>query len=364
MNLLSRLRGRPWADVLGSWAAARIVVLGALALAVFLRLPHRLDLLGWDAFHYLWIADNGYPTDSPAEARFFPLVPLLTHALGLLPGVSTGTALLLIANAGAVVLALLLHRLARDEGLDDDGAGRAVWLLVLAPPAFVLVWGYAESVFGALAVAFATAVRRGAWGPAVLFGFLAGTARPVAVALIGFAVVEAARGLRGARAAQVLRRLAAVAAPALGIGVYLTYIGLRTGSPLLPFTVQERGSLRGGIVADPISVAIRNVHVALTGQSVGSGLHVLWLLAYLALLVVGARMLPAGYTVLAAITLFLAATSGGMNSLERYAWSAFPFTLVLARLTGRPWLFRLVLAVSTALMLGYTLLAFGRRYVP
>jgi uncharacterized membrane-anchored protein len=117
-------------------------------------------------------------------------------------------------------------------------------------------------------------------------------------------------------------------------------------------------------VTDPIAVAIRNVHVALTGQSVGSGLHVIWLLGYLALLVVVARTLPAGYTVLAAVTLFLAATSGGMNSLERYAWSAFPFTLALALSTRRPWVFRLVLTVSTALMLGYTLLAFARRYIP
>jgi hypothetical protein len=197
VNLLSRLRGRPWADVLGSWAAARLVVVGGLALAAFLALPHRVGLLGWDADHYLWIADNGYPVGAPAETRFFPLIPLLTHALGWLPGVSHGAALLVIANAGAVVLALLLHRLARDEGLGDDGAARAVWLLTLAPPAFVLVWGYAESIFGALAVAFAAAIRRQSWGRAVLFGFLAGTARPVAVALIGFALVEAARGLRG-----------------------------------------------------------------------------------------------------------------------------------------------------------------------
>jgi hypothetical protein len=358
------VRGRPWADVLGSWAAARLVVLGALGLAAFLGLPKRMDLLGWDAVHYLFIADHGYQVSAPNETRFFPLVPLMTRALAVLPGVSTAAALLLIANVGAVVFALLVHRLARDEGLGRDGAGRAVWLLTLAPPAFVLVMGYAESVFGALAVVYAGSVRRGAWGRAAAAGFLAGTCRPVALAVVAFGLVEAARGLRGAGPAEVLRRLAAVAAPAAGIAVYLAYIGARTGSPLLPFTVQSKSHFRGSIVSDPISGAVHNAEVALTGQSIGSGLHVVWLLIYLALLVVVARTLPAGYTALAAVTLFLAATSHGMNSLERYAWSAFPFTLALAAVTGRPWVFRLVLTVSAALLLGYALLAFASRYTP
>ena len=358
------VRGGPWADVLGSWAAARLVVVGALGLAAFLALPRRVGLLGWDAVHYLFIADHGYPADAPNETRFFPLVPLLARALALLPGVSTGTALLLIANLSALVFALLLHRLARDEGLGRDGAGRAVWLLTLAPPAFVLVMGYAEGVFGALAVVYAGSVRRAAWGRAAAAGFVAGTCRPVALALVAFALVEAARGLRGAGRAEVLRRLVAVAAPAAGIAVYLAYIGARTGSPLLPFTVQSEAHFRGSIISNPVTVAVRNVAVALTGQSVGSGLHVVWLLLYLALLAVAARTLPAGYTVLAAVTLLLAATSHGMNSLERYAWSAFPFTLALAAVTGRPWMFRLALAVSAAFLLGYALLAFASRYTP
>ncbi len=236
--------------------------------------------------------------------------------------------------------------------------------MALAPPAFVLVMGYAESVFGALAVAFLAALRRRAWVAAAATGFLAGTCRPLAVVLVAVALVEAVRERRGAGVSEVLRRLAAVIAPAAGIGVYLAYIGARTGSPLLPFTVQSDERFRGEIVGNPISVAIRNVEVALTGQSVGSGLHVVWLLVYLALLVAVARTLPASYTVLAGLTLVLAATSGGMNSFERYAWSAFPFVLALARLTTRGWVFQLTLAASTAGLVGYALLAFAGRYVP
>jgi hypothetical protein len=355
---------RPVADVLASWSAARVAVTGALGLAFFLGLADREGLLDWDAAYYVSIAEIGYPLESPQVTRFFPLVPLLTRVVSFAPGVSTGVALLLVANLGALVYAWSLHRLALAEGLDEGAASRAVWLLALAPPAFVLVMGYAESVYGALAVAFLAALRRRAWDRAAVFGLLAGTCRPLAVVLVAVAAVEAGRGLRDSGTPELLRRLLAVLAPAIGTGAYLAYIGARTGQPLLPFTVQSDHDLRGTVIGDPLSVAYRLVQGALNGRSPGSGLHVLWLLVYLVLLVFVARRLPASYTVLAALTVVLAATSGGMASLERYAWSAFPFTLVLAQLTSRPWAFRLALTASTAGLVGYALLAFAGRVVP
>jgi hypothetical protein len=355
---------RPVIDVVTSWTSARLAVLGALGLVSFLALPGRQGLLGWDAAYYVDIAEYGYPVEIPERTRFFPLVALLARAVSLLPGVSTGIAVLVVANVGALVYALLLHRLARQEGMDEGTAGRAVWLMTLAPPAFVLVMGYAEGVYGALVVAFLAALRRRQWGPAAAAGLLAGTCRPLAVVLVVVAVVEAARGLHGIRWRDLGLRLAAVVAPAAGTGAYLAYIGARTGDPLLPYTIQSRQELRGTIAENPVSVAWRGVQGALTGESVGTGLHVVWLLVYLVLLVVVARTLPASYTVLAGLTLLLAATSGGMNSLERYAWSAFPFVLALARLTSRPWSFLLALTVSTSGLVAYAVLAFAGRYVP
>jgi hypothetical protein len=356
---------RAWlTDVLASWVAARLAVLGAYGLTVFLALPGRQGLLGWDAAYYASIADHGYPGDAPEVTRFFPLVPLLARAVATVPGVSTGVALLVVANVGALVYAVLLHRLARDEGMDDAAAARAVWLMALAPPAFVLVMGYAEAVYGALAVAFLAALRRRAWWQAAAAGALAGTCRPLAVILVAVALVEAARGLRGTSWREVVERLVAVLAPAVGTGAYLAYIGARTGQPLLPFTVQSDPHFRGEIIGNPFSVAYELVNGALDGNSIGSGLHVLWLLVYLVLLLVMARTLPAAYTVLAGLTLALAATSGGMNSLERYAWSAFPFVLLLARITSKPWIFLLTLTASMAGLVGYALLTFAGRYVP
>jgi hypothetical protein len=117
-------------------------------------------------------------------------------------------------------------------------------------------------------------------------------------------------------------------------------------------------------VSNPVSVAYRLVEDALGGHRPGGGLHVVWLVVYVVLLVVVARILPAGYTVFAGLTLLLGTTSESMNSIERYAWSAFPFALALAHLTRRPWAFLLTLSASTAGLVGYALLTFAGRYVP
>lgn len=352
-------------DVLASWIAARMAVLGALALAHYLELPARVGLLGWDASYYADIAAEGYRTDAPEATRFFPLVPLAARAVEfLVPGLSAGGALLLVTNVGAIVYTLLLYRLALEEGLGQATALRAVWLLTLAPFAFVLVMGYAEAVYGALTVAFMSSLRCQAWRRAAIFGLLAGTCRPLAVVLAVVALVEAARRLQGVRAGEALGRVAAVLAPLAGVGIYLAYIGVLTGRPLLPFGVQSDERLRGTVVGNPVTVAVRNVSGALTGDLVGSGLHVAWLLVFVCLLYAVVRTLPASYAVLAGSTLALAATSDSFASLERYAWSAFPFFMALAGLTRRAWLYALVLAASTAGLTAYALLTFANRYVP
>ena len=349
---------------MASWLAARVAVLTALALTSYLALPGRRGLLGWDAGHYLFIAQNGYPAEAPESARFFPLVPLLARSVSLLPAVSTGAALLVVANTGALVYATLLHRLVRAEGADEATAARAVWLLALTPPAFVLVMGYAEAVYGALVVAFLGSLRQRAWGRAAVLGLLAGTCRPVAVTLVAVALVEVVRGLGTIGGGEALRRGAAVLAPAAGTSAYLAYIGVRSGAPLLPFRVQADPELRGSVLSNPVTVVGRLVDGALAGDTVGSGLHVAWLFLFLVLLVPVARTLPASYTVLAGLTLLLASTSTALESLERYAWSAFPYLIALAIMTRRRSVFLVTLTVSAVGLVGYAVLTFAGRYVP
>ena len=111
----------------------------------------------------------------PSAIRFFPLLPLLDRGLHDVTALTVGVASLLITNLAALLLGMGIYVLARSEWHDTVLARRAVWLMMLAPPAFVFVMGYSEALFVLLAVAFFTRhIRRGNWWWAGLFGFLAG----------------------------------------------------------------------------------------------------------------------------------------------------------------------------------------------
>ena len=154
-----RFAGRaaaPLRAVVVPFVGARVIVLAALALAhLVVSRDHpsaatvfrvHQGLLAWDAGFYESIAKVGYAPLGHQALRFFPLFPLAARALALVPGVSDGVAVVLIANLGALIGTALLVALVRRERGDDALASRTAWLFSLAPPAFTLVLGYAEGL--------------------------------------------------------------------------------------------------------------------------------------------------------------------------------------------------------------------------
>src|SRR5258708_1441519 len=85
---------------------------------------------------------------------------------------------------------LVLGALGPKERDGPELARRAVGLVYLAPPAFVLVMGYAEATFMTFAVLSLLGLRSRRWWLATVAGFLAGVTRPVGVLLAVPAVVE------------------------------------------------------------------------------------------------------------------------------------------------------------------------------
>src|SRR5581483_2941136 len=155
--------------------------------------------------------------------RFFPAVPLLTHALAWVPGLDDGAALVVIANVAALAATALLFVLARREsGGDLASARRSLWFLSLGPAAFVLVMGYAESTLLCLTIGCFLVLRPGGgarprFGVAALLGCLAALTRPIGVLVALAVAVELVRwwprlGRRGR-----LAGLGATAAPVLGV---------------------------------------------------------------------------------------------------------------------------------------------------
>jgi hypothetical protein len=108
---------------------------------------------------------------------------------------------------------------------------------------------------------------------------------------------------------------------------------------------------------DPVTRLVRAAGDLVHGDRFGSGLHLVWALVFLALLVVVARRLPASYTWFSAATLLVALSADNLDSLERYALGAFPLLLALALVTRRPQVERAVLVASGAGLVAYAVLA-------
>lgn len=185
------------------WVVTRVVVLGVLALAhVLVSHTHpaaavaarvHQGLLGWDAGWYQAIAAHGYGGVSHQALRFWPLLPLLGRAVAVLPGVTPGIGLLVVANVSQLAGLAVLACLAASDTGDPAVGRRAAWLASVLPAAFVSVMGYAEPTLLLLSAGALLALRRGRWWWAAAAGVAAGLCRPLGLALVAPAVVEAFR---------------------------------------------------------------------------------------------------------------------------------------------------------------------------
>ncbi|WP_238439144.1 mannosyltransferase family protein, partial [Frankia nepalensis] len=359
-------------EAAAAWLAGRLVVLAALGLVRFLAdavaedggtLKHT-GLLGWDAGWYETIAKHGYDGAGDESRRFFPLLPLLVRGICAAPGLAgrEGAVLLVVVNALAFALTVLLARLARAEGLPDAAIRRVIWLSALAPPAFVLVMGYSEALAMLFAVAGFLAARTGHWKLAALAGLASGLCRPLGLLLVAPMIIEAARGPRSRALRAWLPRSVAVVAPAVGAGLYVAWSAATYHDGLAPLTMQ-RDSARHGSTGNPLAVLWDAARGALDGE-VGTALHVPWILLALAGLVAMARLLPASYPVWSGLVLLMVLTGSNLDSSERYLFGAFPFLMVAAIVCGRRTVWPFVLALSATMMTVYATLAFTLSYVP
>ncbi|HEV7525691.1 MAG TPA: hypothetical protein VGP92_12045, partial [Acidimicrobiia bacterium] len=238
--------------VLVPYVVSRVVVIGALETirhVVATRhfavpIETHSGLLAWDASWYRDIARSGYDGVASEGLRFFPVFPLLSRVVAWLPGVSAGAGVVLVANASALALGFALYKLVLHERDDPELARRAVWLVYLVPPAFVLVMGYAEALFMTFAALVLLGLRSRRWVLAAAFGFLAGLTRPVGVLLAVPAAVEGWQR-RDAKAA------VPVVAPALGLLTYLVWAARRTHDFWYPLRSQQDPTRRGHWV-DPV----------------------------------------------------------------------------------------------------------------
>ncbi len=349
------------------WAAARvIVVLAWFASRWWIEVRRngvrpdasRFGLFAWDGVFYRGIAEHGYALEEHGALRFFPLYSLVGRFVDFVTFVGPPVALVLIANASALLAGALIHRITRTE-LDRGTASRAALLFALVPPAFVLTFAYAEAMFIALAAVTFISLRRERWWSAALAGFLAGLTRPTGVFLALAAAVEVSRGLRHRRVGELPARLAAVVAPLAGAATYAWWVGREFGDWKLPLSLQN--DLRGNL-ANPIirlgEAASDLVHLD------KHGLHFPFAVALVVLTVVVFQRLPASYGVYSAAIVVTSLAAQNLNSIERYGLNAFPLVIALAVLVPSDFAKRVTVLICAAGFFGLCMLAWVGIYVP
>ena len=366
--------GRAVVRVLPQWVVARLIVLAALAMAHFIvdrTHPNATTaarvhqgLSAWDAGWYETIARFGYAPLGHQALRFFPLYPLAGRALAWLPDVGAGVALVVLANLAALVAAALLSVLVRHETGDADLASVSVWLLCLAPPAYVLVMGYAEALLLVLVIGCFLAVRRAAplWWAAAALGYAAGLTRPLGALVAVPVAVEAVRRWRTSTAPGRAGAVVATVAPLAGTGTFLIWSAATQGDGWLPLRVQVQAGHHGGL-SDPVRTLLDDARGALH-HHVGTALHVPWVILVVALVAVCWWRLPAAYGAFATAVVAAGLSGTNLDSFERYALSVFPLVIAGATLLRSEWLRRSVLTLAGAGLGGYAVLAFLGIVVP
>lgn len=320
-----------------------------------------LGWLSWDGGFYRLITQQGYAATSPESIRFFPLYPILARLLRYPLGGNTDLALLVIAKLAAVCAAVGLYRLVRDEGGSDRTARRTLWCWFLFPGGFVLAWAYSEALLVALSVWAIWALRKRRWLLAAGLAFLAGLCRPIGVALAAAAVIEAFRVRDDVPMRSWIARISAVLAAPVGALAFCWYSTVQGFGFWAPFSSQD--ALRH--TETPFQRLWSLPHELFGADAFTTGLHVPFVILFLALCVVAFRRLPSSYGAFAGAVLFAALSAQNLNSIERYAMSAFPLAMALALLIERDERAEAVVySVGGALTISLCALALVGAFVP
>jgi putative Ca2+/H+ antiporter (TMEM165/GDT1 family) len=327
----------------------------------------------WDSGWFLDIAESGYRGEQ--SAAFFPLYPLLVHALAWVTR-SPVVAGVLISLVAAGFAAVGVQRIA-EELLPERAARDSVLYLALWPIAFVFTSVYSEGLFLAFAVwCFWAAMQRRPWLAAVL-GALA-----VETRLIGLALIPALVVLLWPRERHVLRLAPLLLLPA-ALGVYAWYLEHRLGNWRAFYEAQGVFWLHHRPAAGPLGglweaiaqgyhgVAEVLLHLGRASQvtaadEIGTrnALHLVLLVAAIWLTWVAWRRLgtAAGVYSVAYLAILLSAPVSyfPLVSLPRYLLGDFPLFLALASFTERRPTARQAVLIGFAAVGAAAAIAFSR----
>ena len=331
----------------------------------------------WDGFWYSLIAEQGYDYH-PATTAFWPLYPWTMKLVSNLLVIRPEVAGYFLANLAFLVALVFFHRLvAREWG--DGVARRATVLLAFFPTAFYFNAVYSESFFLLFTVLAFYWAKGGRWWLAALAAVLAGMTRNLGVMLaVPLAIIFIKQHW------PVLRwhwekptrwptDMLALALIPLGPALYLLYLWIDFGDPLLTLEAQKGWARQQGTPWTAFTMAFEQLRLGWLARLLESptwetltsfevrnsfaefeSLDVIFAFLWIGMLAYSIRRLPFEYwaysLVLFVLPLFSPSTIHPLMSVPRFLVVLFPLFIGLALLTRRRWLFPVVLIPSATVM--------------
>jgi hypothetical protein len=365
----TRTRARAWLDVLQLLVATRLAIVAIASLSTLVVRKDRfwghprtlLDLFfRWDSKWYGSIVDNGYlfVPGEQSNVAFFPLFPLLVHALSRPFGDPRAVGFV-ISNVALFVACLGLHALARDTLRSEQLALRSVLHLVIWPTSFFFSIFYTEGLFLALAVWSVLSAMRGRFVLAGVLAALLGATRPVGLLVVLPILIEAfeirERAWRPRWRAGWAGAVGLLLAPS-GVAAYMLYLHFRFGRAWIFLDAAATWNRR---LVSPLTSIQNTLRVEPFFQALFFGVAI-WSLVIIAYMCV--KKVRPSLIVFAAANLAVAMSWNYLEALPRYLSVAFPLYLGSALLAERLRLLEYLLLVGSTMLLALCTILFVNGY--
>lgn len=337
----------------------------------------------WDVRWFTQVAEQGYrwsPPPMQSDLAFFPLYPLGMHLVAALTPLSSYAAGLCIANVSFLVALYLLHRLVMRD-VDPDAAERAVTYIALFPTALFFFAAYSEALYLACCIGCIYALRLRRWWLAGICGAAAALTRQLGMLLVVPFLIEYLDSGRelGVHPRYSLQPLAALALIPAAVALFMAYLQRWFGDGLLFVRAQSAWQRRleppweGPLVSlnHLVQLPLRlSWHTRQALQAL-SFIDLSFLALFLALLAIGATLLPRSYSLYTAAVLLAILVNPAtgyrqplaLMSITRFEVTLFPPFIVLALLGRRRPVDRTVLALSVSLLTLFTILFVRGRWI-
>ena len=324
--------------------------------------PFWSALAEWDSGWYDRVARAGYFVEgAQSDVAFFPLYPYLARWLGLLLGHHV-VAGILLSQLALLAALFAMAELAGGRG-DEDGARRAVWLVLVHPATVFFSAFYPESLFLACTAGAFVCLERGRMLGAGLLGAAAAFARPAGMFLLPALALQALhRNQWRLDPRLAFRGLWLLLIPAALAG-FMLILRAQVGDPLAFLRAQGGWDREAAFPLTTLICDLGRLDLSRLAPGISPWAYPLDIVASVGLLFVGVAAWRAGpgHALFALLVVLSALASGRSLSMARFSATVPALYLVLARGTVRPAVERPVLVAFASLAALYTVL-FARGY--